>query len=128
MLLQDVNGVGETSDASKTFVFFDGAKVRGLNTPTTNISSVQQSTDRSVGKGDGTMESIYRLLGLNGDGTNKGEIIKFQQLIAQGCPGGAGRRIRLTVRNPAPMQAAALSAFGGLQPMREVCSGVLVFP
>ncbi|SDW66547.1 hypothetical protein SAMN05444358_1011447 [Ruegeria halocynthiae] len=47
--------------------FFDEIDAFGLASPTGNIFTVHQASDKSVYAGDGTTDTVYRLVGLNND-------------------------------------------------------------
>ena len=49
-------------------MFFDGSNASGLATPTDNIFTVEQTSDKSVFVGDGSSDAVYRLRDLNRDG------------------------------------------------------------
>ncbi|MEO1109926.1 MAG: Ig-like domain-containing protein [Pseudomonadota bacterium] len=68
LLLQDIDGDGTASGGGETTVFFDANNESGLETPTGNIFTVHQASDKSVYVGDGSSDSIYRLTDLNNDG------------------------------------------------------------
>ncbi|MEO1494165.1 MAG: hypothetical protein AAFV19_18590 [Pseudomonadota bacterium] len=68
LLLQDLNGDGDSRDDGEITVFFDETNASGLVAPTGNIFNVHQALDKSVYVGDGNTDSVYRLFDRNGDG------------------------------------------------------------
>ncbi len=67
-LLTDENFDGDALDPGERRVFFDGSNASGLATPTNNIFTVEQTSDKSVFVGDGNADAVYRLRDLNRDG------------------------------------------------------------
>lgn len=70
LLLSDENGDGDAADADERKVFFDETNADGLGgeTPTGNVLSIAQVSDRAVYVGDGDTDAVYRLVDRNGDG------------------------------------------------------------
>ncbi|KIC48030.1 Ig-like domain-containing protein [Tateyamaria sp. ANG-S1] len=73
LLLQDLDGDGTAQGPGETTVFFDADNASGLDTPTNNIFTVHQADDKSVYVGDGTTDTIYRLIDTNADGDAQDE-------------------------------------------------------
>ncbi|MEM7061086.1 MAG: Ig-like domain-containing protein [Pseudomonadota bacterium] len=87
LLLQDLNGDGDSQDAGELTVFFDETNGSGLVAPTNNVLNVHQASDKSVYVGDGTSDAVYRLTDANGDGDaqDAGEaMIWFSDTNAEG--------------------------------------------
>ncbi|MEM9782188.1 MAG: Ig-like domain-containing protein [Pseudomonadota bacterium] len=68
LLLRDLDRDGSASDPGEITVFFDGTNASGLPSPTANVFSVAQASDGAVYMGDGTTDTVYRLLDGNNDG------------------------------------------------------------
>lgn len=49
-------------------VFFDGTNASGLASPTENVFTLLQASDRAVYAGDGDTDAVYRLIDRNNDG------------------------------------------------------------
>ncbi len=78
-LLTDKNGDGDAIDAGERQVFFDDSNASGLESPSRNIFSVTQASDKSVYVGDGSADAVYRLQDLNrdGDANDAGEAVAW---------------------------------------------------
>ena len=72
VLLQDLNGDGDTTDAGEAKVYFDASNGSGLSTPSNNVFSLVQAKDGSVYLGDGNSDTVYRTRDLDGDGSANG--------------------------------------------------------
>lgn len=68
LLLQDLTGDGDANDPEETRVFFDASNLSGIVDPTRNIFTVHQGSDGAVYAGDGSTDTVYRLMDENGDG------------------------------------------------------------
>lgn len=68
LLLQDLNGDGDSQDAGEIGVFFDETNAAGLASPTGNVLNVHQASDKSVYVGDGNTDAVYRLEDIGNDG------------------------------------------------------------
>lgn len=68
LFLRDLDGDGTASGSDETIVFFDQSNESGLTAPTNNVFTVHQATDKSVYVGDGTTDTVYRLMDINRDG------------------------------------------------------------
>ena len=67
-LFVDNNGDGDSADEGERLVFFDESNANGIEAPTTNVFTIAQASDGAVFIGDGTTDSVYRLIDRNGDG------------------------------------------------------------
>ena len=86
-LLVDENRDGDALDPGERLVFFDETNASGLATPTNNIFTVEQTSDKSVYVGDGSADAVFRLNDLNrdGDANDAGEaLIWFDANNAEG--------------------------------------------
>lgn len=68
LLLQDLNGDGDSQDVGEITVFFDETNASGLTDPTGNVFAVHQASDKSVYVGDGNTDAVYRLVDSDEDG------------------------------------------------------------
>ncbi|MEM7746746.1 MAG: Ig-like domain-containing protein [Pseudomonadota bacterium] len=87
LLLQDLNGDGDSQDAGEIAVFFDDTNASGLTSPTGNVFAVHQASDKSVYVGDGNTDTVYRLVDRNedADANDAGEAqIWFSNANAEG--------------------------------------------
>ncbi|TDL88069.1 hypothetical protein [Meridianimarinicoccus aquatilis] len=73
VLLQDINGDGDTNDAGEATVYFDASNASGLATPTGNVFSLTQAADGVVYLGDGSTDTVYRTQDIDGDGSANGD-------------------------------------------------------
>ncbi len=67
-LFVDNNGDGDSADEGERLVFFDESNANGIEAPTTNVFTIAQASDGAVFIGDGTTDSVYRLIDRNDDG------------------------------------------------------------
>ena len=67
-LFVDNNGDGDSADDGERLVFFDETNAEGLPMPTASVFDIKQASDGSVFIGDGTTDTVYRLIDLNRDG------------------------------------------------------------
>ena len=67
-LFVDNNGDGDSADDGERLVFFDETNANGIKTPTNNVFNIAQASDGFVYIGDGSTDSVYRLIDLNRDG------------------------------------------------------------
>ena len=58
LLLRDLNGDGDAVDADERGVFFDETNASGLATPTGNIFTIHQASDKAVYAGDGDTDTV----------------------------------------------------------------------
>ncbi|MEM8582397.1 MAG: hypothetical protein AAGF50_14465, partial [Pseudomonadota bacterium] len=68
LLAVDFDGDGIAASAGELSVFFDADNGSGLELPTNNVFTVHQAPDAAVYYGDGSADSVFRLMDLNNDG------------------------------------------------------------
>ncbi|MEM1390014.1 MAG: Ig-like domain-containing protein [Pseudomonadota bacterium] len=67
-LLVDKNDDGDFADLNERIIFFDFENASGITSPSENVFTITQASDRSVYIGDGDTDTVYRLFDNNGDG------------------------------------------------------------
>lgn len=72
LLHRDRNGDGDTNDAGEVTTYFDAGNGSGLASPTANVFALTQARDGAVFVGDGTTDTIYRVLDADHDGSANG--------------------------------------------------------